>query len=269
MAFKIGFASKSTEHPSTQAEVVPPQSEPRKSVVQVLFLGSNRKLAYYNDRFDLHCGDLVFVDGKLAGQRGRVVDVNYNFKINLSEYKRVIAVADINVHGQFYMAGSHFVTFDRAALPAAKAATWFIAPEQPDDEYVSGTDGSSFPLDNLAGLRVSSAVAERGHDYYMENRVRYLSVDGNRGYAIVEGTQPYEVEFEYHAGQISALTCSCFCSYTCKHAFAAMLQLRETLEQIEAHFAERYASTGYFAAVNKATLFAFVIDGNENGSFIL
>ncbi len=58
-------------------------------------------LAYYNDRFDLHCGDLVYVDGKLEGKRGRVVDVNYNFRINLADYKRVIGVADTNVSGRF------------------------------------------------------------------------------------------------------------------------------------------------------------------------
>lgn len=62
--------------------------------------------------------DLVYVDGKLEGKRGRVVDVNYNFRINLADYKRVIGVADTNVSGQFTLAGSHVLTFDRAALPA-------------------------------------------------------------------------------------------------------------------------------------------------------
>ena len=39
----------------------------------------------YNDLFDLHPGDLVYVDGKLEGHRGRVTDVNYNFKIKVSD----------------------------------------------------------------------------------------------------------------------------------------------------------------------------------------
>ena len=34
-------------------------------------------LPYYNDQFDLHRGDLVFVDGKPEGLRGRVVNVTY------------------------------------------------------------------------------------------------------------------------------------------------------------------------------------------------
>ena len=48
-----------------------------------------------------------------------------------------------------------------------------------------------------------------------------------------------------------------------------MLQLRETLELIEKHYADEYERTGYFAAMNKGTLFAFAIDGKETGSFTL
>lgn len=106
-------------------------------------------------------------------------------------------------------------------------------------------------------MKISAAIAERGHDYYMENRVRYISIDGTKGHAIVEGSEPYEVEFEYKGGEISRMICSCFCSYNCKHEFAAMLQLKETLEMIEKHYAAQYNETGYFAAVNKGTLFAF------------
>ena len=53
----------------------------RKSVVQVYFPERHASYAYYNDRFDLKCGDIVFVEGKLEGIRGRVTEVNYNFKI--------------------------------------------------------------------------------------------------------------------------------------------------------------------------------------------
>ena len=77
------------------------------------------------------------------------------------------------------------------------------------------------------------------------------------------------MEFEYRNGEISQLICSCFCSYNCKHEFAAMLQLRETLELIEKNYGDEYERTGYFAAVNKGTLFAFAIDGKEAGSFTL
>ena len=51
--------------------------------------------------------------------------------------------------------------------------------------------------------------------------------------------------------------------------FAAMLQLRETLEIIDKHYAEEFERTGYVAAINKGTLFAFAVDGKETGSFTL
>lgn len=272
MAFKIsGFGGSHEEK-----KVVAPTSEaeqrsivPRKSIVQVRFPGKGIALAYYNDQFDLKLGDLVYVDGKLEGQLGRVVEISYNFKIKISEYKKVIAVCDTNVHGQFYMAGSHFVTFDPNAIPAEQVTMWFKAPAKEDEEYVSSSDDTVFQLDDLKGMKITDTIAERGHNYYMENRVRYICLDGIRGYAIVEGSESYAVEFEYRNGEISNLICDCFCSYTCKHEFAAMLQLRETLEMIEKHYADEYARTGCFAAINKGTLFAFAVDGKETGSFTL
>ncbi len=270
MAFKIGFAAEQPQAKTETTYIAPQQTAtPRKSVVQVAFPDRGMTLAYYNDRFDLRRGDIVFVDGKLEGLRGRVVEVNYNFKIKVSDYKRVIAVADTDVRGQFHMAGSHFVTFDPAALPISKVATWYMAPPKEDDEYVSGSDDTSFRLDDLKGFKVSEAIAERGHDYYMENKVVYICIDGNKGYAIVEGGSPYEVEFNYNNGEISGLVCSCFCSYNCKHEVAAMLQLRETMELIEKNYAAQFKESGYFAAVSKGVLFSIAIDGRDTGTFTL
>ena len=136
MAFKIGFSVSEEKEKMTAPEPpdVSEEREPRRSVVRVQFPQRNMTLAYYNDRFDLHCGDLVYVDGKLEGKRGRVVDVNYNFRINLADYKRVIGVADTNVSGRFTLAGSHVLTFDRAALPRRKVMSWYNAPSKPDTE---------------------------------------------------------------------------------------------------------------------------------------
>ena len=151
MAFKIGFSVSEEKEKMSAPEPpdVSEEREPRRSVVRVQFPQRNMTLAYYNDRFDLHCGDLVYVDGKLEGKRGRVVDVNYNFRINLADYKRVIGVADTNVSGRFTLAGSHVLTFDRAALPRRKVMSWYKAPSKPDTEYACGSDGSTFPLREL------------------------------------------------------------------------------------------------------------------------
>lgn len=108
MKHPIGFTA---EIPADKREAMPTpvqpcHSTPVKSVVQVYFPTKNRTLGYYNDTFDLYCGDLVYVDGKLEGLYGRVVQVSYHFKIKLSDYRRVVAVADTEVHGTFYLAGS-------------------------------------------------------------------------------------------------------------------------------------------------------------------
>ena len=88
MKYKIGFSAESQKGEGIiqNHSAVIHMSEPRKSVVRVHFPTRNMTLAYYNDQFDLQRGDLVFVDGKLEGLRGRVVDVSYNFKIKLSDF---------------------------------------------------------------------------------------------------------------------------------------------------------------------------------------
>ena len=271
MTFRIGFAAE--EERTENAAEVPVCAEsatPRRSVVQVRFPGRG-PLAYYNDRFDLRRGDMVYVDGKLEGQRGRVTDVQYNFRINLADYKRVIAVADTRIRGTLRFAGSHCVTFDRGTLPKEKVVSWFKAPPKAEDEFVTGTDDSAFPLDDLVDMHIDTERAARGHTYYLENRVRYFCLDGTKGYALVEGTKPYDVEFEYADGMIRSLTCSCFCSGPCKHEFAAMLQLRDTLDAVQedAACAGELERTGYLAAVGKDTLFGFAVGDMEKGTLTL
>ena len=254
-------------------EAIPVQENstivPRKSVVQVQFPCFGHSLAYYNDQFDLHQGDRVYVDGKLEGEIGVVTSVAYNFKIKLSDYKRVIAVVDTCVHGQFYIAGAYCVTFSPQTLPVAQATLWFRAPSWEDEIYESGNDDTAFQLDDLQEMGATGTIAERGNSYYRETRVRYICLDGTKGYAIVEGTRAYTVEFEYQNGTVRNLLCDCYCSYPCKHQVAAMLQLRETLGLIEKQYAKEYAASGYFAAIAKGTLFDFTIAGKEKGSFTL
>ena len=272
MTFQIhGFGAEpiKKQEPSAILEPEARTLVPRKSLVQVRFPDRGMTLSYYNDKFDLKPGDFVYVDGKLEGQLGRVVDVNYCFKIKLSDYQRVIALVDTHVSGQFFFAGSHFVTFDPHTLPRKQASLWFKAPPMEDDEFASGTDDSGFHLEDLESMKVTAAIAQRGRGYYMENKVRYLCLDGAQGYAIVEGTSGYEVEFEYRDGEISNLVCDCPCGYPCKHQVAAMLQLRETLSFIEEHYMDAFRQTGYFAAVHKATLFVYAIDGKQTGSLTL
>ena len=118
MKHPIGFY---VQPEAPEAEVHAPAAQPETaavpSVVRVYFPERSRAYSYYNDRFDLHAGDFVYVSGKLAGQRGRVTAADYNFRIRLADYERVIGVVDTTVHGTFYVFGSHMLTLDHDALP--------------------------------------------------------------------------------------------------------------------------------------------------------
>lgn len=271
MKQQIGFWPGKPEPSGEEAptELSVKHIAPVRSVAEVYFPVRNMTLSYYNDAFDLQPGDIVFVEGKLEGWPGRVLSVAYNFKIKLTDYKRVIGRADTEVRGQFHLAGSHLLTFDAEALPFEQAITWFKAPDAEDDEYAWGSDNSSFPLDGLAEMKVSAPVFSSGQDYYRNNKVSYICLDGSRGRAIVEGRRPYELEFTYRDGAVSDLVCNCFCSGGCKHQVAAMLQLSETLELIENSYAPFFAASGYFAAISKSVFFSLVIDGKKQGTLTL
>ena len=240
---------------------------PVKSVVQVHFPARNTRLAYFNDQFDLHIGDIVYVEGKMEGQRGQVVDITYNFKIKVSDYKRVIGKADTAVDGSLYMLDSHFVAFSPDVIPYEKVITWYRAPESGEEEYVVGNDETRFRLSDLSGLVIGEQIEMRGRDYYLNHRVRYICLEGNRGRAIVLGTEAYVVEFIYEDGWIRNLVCDCFCSYTCKHEFAAVLQLQKTLALLKERYPERMNQD--FAAIEKADLFSFAVDSRRRGVITL
>lgn len=274
MSFKIGFTANTesdeqimVEKASTKIGYSPVA---KKSVVDVYFADRHFTCSYYNDMFDLKRGDFVYVEGKLEGLRGRVVEVNYNFKIKLSDYKRVISVADTNVVGEFHMAGSHFITADENALNYAKASTWFKAPTTEDEDVVSSTDDEAFNLAHIGEMKIDPEKADRGHDYYMENRVAYIELNAGKGRAIVTGKKPYDVEFNYNhkTGDISGLVCNCFCSGACKHEFATMLQLRDIFAIIEKEYPS-FDPDDYLAAIVKSTFFEYVIDTKTNGTFTI
>lgn len=267
--YSIGFSTKINEELIQKASTTNRLTTniPRKSVVQVYFPHRGMGWTYYNDSFDLKVGDFVYVEGKLEGYRGRVTEVNYSFKIKLSDYKKVVAVIDTDVEGDLYLAGSHVVSFDKNAIPFSKVMAWFNAPES-DDGYVCGNDDSlSFSIEDLSKMNISHDTAELGYEYFAENRVGFIEVDGIYGHIIVEGNKNYEIEFDYTDGMISNLKCSCFCGGVCKHEFAAMLQLKETLEIITENYKGKY--DGYFAAIGKDVFISTVMSKKVSGKISL
>lgn len=226
--------------------------EPEKvcrSVVQVRFPVRGMALTYYNDRFDLQIGDRVYVDGKLAGIVGTVTEVSRSFKIRPSDYQKVICRIDTHVDGQFTWTGRHFMTFSRSAIPFDKVLPWFVAPST--EEYVTGDEDDGFALDRLEEIGIAPAIAERGEAYFEDGHVVFLSLDRKEGRAIVRGTETYEVDFTLDRGWVRGLNCSCPCAFTCKHAYAAMRQLQQTLELLEEDHPE---CRDYFASIDGPAL---------------
>ena len=70
MKFKIGFKGYEEEKKEDLQVVKFTESSPVKSVVQVQFPSKGRSLAYYNDKFDLHVGDVVFCRRQARGHSG-------------------------------------------------------------------------------------------------------------------------------------------------------------------------------------------------------
>ena len=268
----IGFEKEHLIHPtsaSTCSDASHAAQAAIPSVVRVRFGSSSRELDYFNDKFDLTPGDLVFVDGKLAGQRGRIVAVSKHFKIKADDYKHVIGLADTDVCGQFCSAGSHLVTFDRAALPYRQFRSWVLPPKTDDTEYFVSFDEKATDLNQPSSWPIDTSIVQRGVDYYRDYRVQYLCLDGVEGKAIVDGTHPYEVAFHCDNGMITTLSCDCPCGFHCKHEVAALLQLQETLALVQERYAADWEAHGYFAAVLAPLFFSLAVDGNRGTVFSL
>lgn len=270
MKLPIGFHMEDA-HPdiSLQPSAVQSEAAARESVVLIRFPSCRMPLSYYNDCFDLKPGDIVFVEGRYEGVAGRVEKVSTDFKIKIEDYKKVISVADTKVRGSFNQAGGHFITFERTTLPYRQILSWFKpVTDDGGGSYINYGD-PGFPLEALSAWPFSSEIMERGVDYYRENNVVYLCLDGTNGRAIVEGTHAYEVRFTLTDGQISDLSCDCPCGFNCKHEVAALLQLRETLSLIRKEYPDKLQESSYFAVVAKGALFSFAVDRDASVALIL
>ena len=125
------------------------------SVVRVFFPERDRAFSYYNDR--LTCTTAIWSTSaaSLPGN-GAVAAVDYNFRIRLADYERVIGVADTVVRGTFYMSGRAYAHAGsrRAAVPTG---TRLVFPPEADGEFVTGHGpGPEYALDAAAQTHDSS-----------------------------------------------------------------------------------------------------------------
>ena len=268
MAHRVTLSLRRNNADRLKADLKKAQ-EAKKSVVRVFFASRNLELSYYNDRFALQKGDFVYVSGKLSGQLGVVTDITYCFKIKLSDYERVIAVADTKIKGEFYNVGADFITFDSAALPYKKVLSWLKPPEFFSPEIVQGSEIRSFCIDDLSAMKVSAGTVERAKDCLDDGRIKYISVCKNQGRAIVVGREIYEIEFKMKNGRISDLFCSCYETDYCSHSVAAVFWLREVLDMIENNFKTEYEKSGCFSVVDRTLFLNFSVGYKEKSKIVL
>lgn len=108
-----------------------------------------------------------------------------------------------------------------------------------------------FALHNLDNFKISDIRAERGESYYEEHRVVYICLDKGKGYAIVQGSEYYEITFTYIDGKIHDIVCNCYCEGHCKHEYAVLLQLRNIIGHEVLDYDANYGESEYMAAIDK------------------
>lgn len=239
---------------------------PKKSLVKVYFPERRISLSYFNDQFDLDVGDIVFVEGSFAGYQGRVVEVSRTFKIKKSDYKKVIAVADTEISGKVFMADKSMIAYDEKVLPYEKVRAWFLPPVSEEDEYEFCVDSDEVILLNeLETMKIDPVIRSRGEDYFEDERVVYLEINGGNLRAIVLGSKVYEVTGQFLDGRITELLCDCPCSDTCKHEYAALLFLKETKKALEEEYGDDFIFD-YLAMMPKSVFFKYTVQKGKRGS---
>lgn len=242
-------------------------SHQNMTLVQVYFVAKDDAFLYLCEDIILHEGDHVYVSGKMKDTLGIVVDVRHQFKVRPSKYERVIAKIDTQLQGEFKIFNRLLLSFDRKSLGKEKISQWFFSP-QGEEPYISTYRPAPFPLDDLTQFPIEHARLERGLQYYKEQRVVYMCIDDRYGYAIVRGSEYYEVEFEYNNGIIEDISCSCYCDGHCKHEFAVLLELQYMLQIVEKEFKNEYSKNGYVATIDKDIVWQMSVRWTNKGTII-
>ena len=240
-------------------------SHQNMTLVQVYFVAKDDAFLYLCEDITLHEGDHVYVSGKMKDMLGIVVDVRHQFKVRPSKYERVIAKIDTQLQGEFKIFNRLLLSFDRKSLGKEKISQWFFSP-QGEEPYISTYRPAPFPLDDLTQFPIEHARLERGLQYYKEQRVVYMCIDDRYGYAIVRGSEHYEVEFEYNNGIIEDISCNCYCDGHCKHEFAVLLELQYMLQIVESEFKNEYSKNRYVATIDKDMVWQMSVRWTNKGT---
>ena len=203
-----------------------------KRLVQIGFACSELTFSYLSDIEDIQAGDLVMVQGALQGEIGVVKKVKKHFKIPKMEMQWVERVVDREISGAYFRLGEDIVSFD-CVLTAEKFMTLCIGKSYKQNNSV-GEEEMQLDLEEFekADAFQNELVKIRGKQLYLDNAVKFISLQNGEGKAFVCGGDWYEVDFRYNGEKITYLACDCPCFEDCKHEVALLHKLREILKKL-------------------------------------
>lgn len=261
----IGFSDNDIKEENITVLPAEAQEEkPVRSIVKVFFPSKNRAYSYYNDKFDLKCDDAVFVSGKLFGVRGFVTNVNYHFRINTADYKKVIARPETAIKGSFFNVNGKMVSFDTNMTPDKFGAS-IISPPDPDEEPKDGEiiygEGWSVELADFEEYDYVDADAlDDAIDLCKGGKVTYIALQDGEGRAYIEEDNGWRtVDFEFDGTTVSGIYCDCLYPEPCicAHQAAMLITLRMILNS------ERLKGRSSFAAIDKNYLLINAINSSD------
>lgn len=255
---KIGFSFSTDENKDVITNTYEPESDiPVRSVATVRF-EDGREYPYYNDKFNLKIGDKVYVDGKLYGKLGVVIDVTTKFKINRSIYKDVIAKLDFNISGNFKKCNDFMLAKGNNIITKEQLLTWFVPPFVPKDEndkpdeYLYG-EGYSCEIGNVNCDRQS---LDDAIEILEDSELKVILVNDGVGTAVVKTQHTHIVEFKIDNNILSDIYCDCVSPNFCKHIASVCVLL-------SVFFKDKVVGTGdSFFAVNHEW-FAKIIEDKD------
>ncbi|MCI6360592.1 MAG: hypothetical protein MR773_01865 [Eubacterium coprostanoligenes] len=191
-----------------------------KSCVVTVRFENGKEYPYFNDRFELEKGDKVFVDGKLFGKLGTVIDKTYQFKVSKSFYKYVINKLDFDVHSDFEPAFGFMIAKGNDIVDNDQFVSWFKPPFIPTDEdpipeeYFIGEGYSQ----KIGELEIDGDTIQEAVNILHDDALKGILVKDGVGVAVMKDSdKTHIIDFKINGDSITDMYCDCMDAYFCEH----------------------------------------------------
>ena len=223
------------------------------SIVKVRFCENPRELMYYNDRFALKVGDIVYVEGEFADTPGHVMAVNIDFKNNPDDYERVLARPDVAVHGIYHPFFPMILSYSEEAVSFQQYLSWVSISGDGNLEEPTHSGGVVCPLNPAAIAAsdfISDDVYERSLQYCRDARIEFLSLRGKEGIALFADDFWDVIRFSYEDGLITEIHCDCSGPDFCEHMVCLCMTLNVLLARTRQKHAAEFDKSGCLTALD-------------------